>query len=422
MSEIINNLILQFFIVLLCPFLYHSFWKDRFLDQKSKYDDWIIAFFCSLSVILCMIFAIQVSQGHYFDLRIVPLIFTIWYSNLTSSFIVLIVLLTTRTFIGGDGILITLIVTFFIYLISFYLKTKYLTSPLIKKIQIGVLLILFYTFGKIWLTDYFVAGGPSELFSFYFLIIYTCLISISMYVLVYLLETFREKELSSIEQQKAEKRKMVNQLAASVAHEVFSPLTSIKGFVQLYLNSLQTKQPQEVRYLELALNETDRTEAIIKDYLLLANPICNLDEQIHVSNEIKLSIDAISHYAHKHKININFEEVDPVVAIGNTEKIRLVLCKIFNNAIEASTPGSSICCTCYKESNNAVILIRDNGVGMPKEMLDLLGLPFYTLKDKGTGLSLMICYRIMELMKGKLVISSNENVGTDVKIYLPISS
>jgi signal transduction histidine kinase len=72
-----------------------------------------------------------------------------------------------------------------------------------------------------------------------------------------------------------------------------------------------------------------------------------------------------------------------------------------------------------KEEGKISIQIIDQGIGIPKERIPTLGEPFYTTKEKGTGLGLMTCYKIIETHNGELTIESEVNEGTTIEIILP---
>jgi signal transduction histidine kinase len=73
-----------------------------------------------------------------------------------------------------------------------------------------------------------------------------------------------------------------------------------------------------------------------------------------------------------------------------------------------------------QERTMAKIRITDTGIGLSKEHLEILGTPFYSLKDRGTGIGLTVCYSIVQKYKGKIVVQSEVNKGTSFTIYLPL--
>ncbi|MDT8858858.1 HAMP domain-containing histidine kinase [Alkalihalobacillus sp. MEB130] len=419
MFEIIKNLIFQFYLVLVVPLLYRTFWKDAFFHPSKKYKKYVFSFFNSITVMLCIMFSIPVLEGHYFDLRVIPLVFTILYTDFIPSFIVMIILLLTRFFVGGDGFIVAIFITLFTFSLTYLLKNRFMVSPLIKKLQIATGLVLMYSLLKVFITNFLLQERVEQVISIFFILTYIVIVAVSIYIIIFSIESIVEKEKQTLNKIKNEKKQVVSQLAASVAHEVFSPLTTIKGFVQHSYKSLKQSNPKEAFYLEMALKETDRAETIIKDYLTLANPIIDLEETINIKHEIDHIKDEINNYASENQIVIEYSVAKNLLIKGNHEKFRLTVKKILHNAIEASPAFSVVECHAYQVKNEVIIHINDRGIGMTPDEIELLGLPFYTLKEKGTGLSLMICYKIIDLMSGEITITSQKDEGTKVTITFP---
>ena len=101
-------------------------------------------------------------------------------------------------------------------------------------------------------------------------------------------------------------------------------------------------------------------------------------------------------------------------------RLKQVFINLLQNAIEAMPTGGEIYIN-VKDSNNGKIAIeiKDQGIGIQEERIATLGEPFYTTKEKGTGLGLMTCYKIIESHKGELTFQSKINEGTTVSIVLP---
>ena len=109
---------------------------------------------------------------------------------------------------------------------------------------------------------------------------------------------------------------------------------------------------------------------------------------------------------------------------GNTSKLKQALINIIKNSIEALGDEGVIDIQAYenKEENQVLIRIRDNGEGMTEADLKRLGEPYYSKKTKGTGLGLMVTFRIIEVMQGEIIFNSTKGVGTEVIIYFPAST
>ncbi|OIJ09255.1 hypothetical protein BKP35_17105 [Anaerobacillus arseniciselenatis] len=217
--------------------------------------------------------------------------------------------------------------------------------------------------------------------------------------------------------QKSEKLSLVGQLAAGVAHEVRNPLTSIKGFIQL---AKTTKEFKEF-YVDIILSELDRTETIIYEFLSLAKP--NDTRQIKTVNFNTILLNVIKlleTQALMQDINIQYYFLKDVVVDCDENQIKQAFINLIQNAIEASDRNENIFITLDEVNENEIIVkIEDHGCGISKERLKKLGEPFYSTKEKGTGLGLLVTYKIIEGHHGKLTFLSDEGMGTTAEIILP---
>jgi two-component system sporulation sensor kinase A len=225
-----------------------------------------------------------------------------------------------------------------------------------------------------------------------------------------------ERKKTEEKLQQAEKLSVVGQLAAGIAHEIRNPLTAIKGFSQLMKNS------NDDNFITVILSELDRIENIVSDLLVLAKPQAVNEIQETDLNELILSvITLLNTEAILHSIEIKKDIPHGALKVEcEVDKIKQVLINIIKNAIEAMKTGGEIAVQAVVLPNNEIKLsITDQGNGIPEDRLPKLGEPFYSTKEKGTGLGLMICNKIIKNHKGKMNISSKVNEGTIVDIILP---
>jgi two-component system, sporulation sensor kinase E len=216
---------------------------------------------------------------------------------------------------------------------------------------------------------------------------------------------------------RSEKLSIVGQLAAGVAHEIRNPLTSLKGFVQL----MQSKLSGYDTYFEIMMDELDRINFIVSEFLVIAKPQSVVfqpkDVQIIMQNTLAL----LSSQAAMHNVELALETDSQLVHINCDEnQIKQVFINILNNSIESMDSGGLIRIE-LQMLDNRQIMIRfiDQGCGIPEERIPRLGEPFYTTKEKGTGLGLMVTFKIVENHGGKLKIISEVDVGTVVEIIIP---
>ncbi|PPA68860.1 PAS domain-containing sensor histidine kinase [Jeotgalibacillus proteolyticus] len=213
---------------------------------------------------------------------------------------------------------------------------------------------------------------------------------------------------------KSEQLSLIGQLAAGVAHEIRNPLTTIKGFLQLL-----AEDNKAANYIELLQKELDRIEFITGEFLSLARPQATKFKRTSLNKIIHDAIEFIKMEAFNSHIDIDFQ-IEELDCDCELNQIKQVFLNIFMNAIEAMPNGGQLEVTLKKEGENAAIVIKDTGAGIDKERLKNLGEPFYSTKEKGTGLGLLVCRKIVQSHKGTMDIQSEVNKGTKVLITIPI--
>ncbi|MEH7107888.1 ATP-binding protein [Bacillus sp. JJ1764] len=215
----------------------------------------------------------------------------------------------------------------------------------------------------------------------------------------------------------SEKLSIVGELAAGVAHEIRNPLTTIKGFVQLV-----KAQNSSFEYSELLLNELERIETITSEMLALGKPQAVKLVRTDLRDLLENTLELLSPQALMNGIQFNLQWEDELFyMIGEKNQLKQVVLNVLKNAIEAMPLGGEISIDLKKDGEAiGLITIKDQGCGIPAELLPRLGEPFYSLKEKGTGLGLMICHKIIKQHNGTIRYSSMENEGTVVEIRLPL--
>lgn len=218
---------------------------------------------------------------------------------------------------------------------------------------------------------------------------------------------------------RTEKVAVAAQLAVAVAHEIRNPLTSIKGFTQLQMKSNQYND----FYTTIMLKELQKIETIITEYLELGNPQTETSFQeeniVELIEQVITLLQTQANMANQHIIFVKPNDLPKVEC--NAAAIKQTLVNIIKNALEAIDEGETVLIKIKEpKKNNLIINIIDSGCGISKERLYHIGEPYYSTKERGTGLGLMTCFNTIEKHNGTIHIESEINYGTTVKISLPL--
>lgn len=227
----------------------------------------------------------------------------------------------------------------------------------------------------------------------------------------------KELEEYNVRLQRTEKLKIISDLAASVAHEVRNPLQVTRGFLQL----LSEKSRPNDNYYEMAINELDRASSIITDFLTFAKPEMDQFNPLDVTDELDKIHAIMSPHASLNGVVLRIEAHEPLRIMGNSSKFKQAIMNFIKNSIEAIEHDGEIVLRAFRREGRAIIIIRDNGEGMNKEEIAKLGAPYYSTKTKGTGLGLMVTFRIIEAMNGTISFDSEKGKGTEVTLRFPIA-
>ncbi|WP_442596258.1 ATP-binding protein [Neobacillus sp. D3-1R] len=220
--------------------------------------------------------------------------------------------------------------------------------------------------------------------------------------------------------QKSDKLSLVGQLAAGIAHEIRNPLTSLRGFIQL----LQYKTEENKEYCDIMLSELDRINLIVGEFLILAKPQMIKFSNKNINHIIRHVVTLIGTQAIINNIDMDYKLTKNLPMVSCEEnQLKQVIINLIKNAIEAMPDGGTIHVqTGLYDEDMIFIKVIDEGYGIPEEMIAKLGEPFYTTKEQGTGLGLMVCYNIIENHQGQMKVYSEVNKGTTFEIILPIST
>ncbi|WP_078427147.1 ATP-binding protein [Alkalihalobacterium alkalinitrilicum] len=419
MNTLLNDLQVFFLNLSFVFFLYYTYHKFIERETHRVSHEIFIGLISGISIILCMSFTISPTPDFNFDMRPIPFIIGALYGGRRVAISLLIILLAYRYYIGiGDGFYASVIIysIFCIYLL--YQIPRFQRVATVKgKVKLSAIASCF---GILLLASVVMLFSP-PLNSIQLLSL-VVLYSIQLFGIVFfvnLIERARMERLIIEELKKLEKLKIVSDIAASISHEVRNPLTVTRGFVQLLREKSIPADKKEL-YINLSLEELDRAEEIITDYLTFAKPSLENIQVLDVQEELIYVIKVVTPFATMNNVHIVFESNDEVLIAGERQKFHQCLINIAKNGIEAMPDGGELSIKIQKSEDQALITIKDIGVGMTDEQLSRLGTPYYTTKNKGTGLGTMVVFSIIKVMQGEIKVKSKVGKGTSFMIHLPL--
>ncbi|RBW69001.1 ATP-binding protein [Bacillus taeanensis] len=232
------------------------------------------------------------------------------------------------------------------------------------------------------------------------------------------------KERKEIEDRlrNTETLKAIGELAAGIGHEIRNPLTSLKGFIQLLHSEIHNSSNSD-QYFEIILSELQRLEEIINEFVLLSKPKTTLFEMKNVRTVLNETMALLESQATLKNVEIaaKFQNDLPLVRCESNQ-LKQVFINFIKNGIEAMPNGGKLSVHAQQTSSEEIcIQIQDNGIGMDTDSLNQLGKPFYTTKEKGTGLGLMVSFKIIRDHLGHVKVRSKQGKGTTFEVYLPIN-
>jgi len=219
---------------------------------------------------------------------------------------------------------------------------------------------------------------------------------------------------------RGEKLRLLSRFMSSVAHEVKNPLTGISAGVQYLAKKLQPGLAED-ETVEFILTEINRLNRIVDDLYKIARPPELVIMPINLNEVVGKSLLCLSELIMKKRLNVTQDLNDGIPEFdADPDRLQQILINIIKNAIEATPDEGGLSMETWKDEARAFVRITDSGPGIPDEAMEHLFEPFYSTKERGTGLGLCISQRIIDEHGGKIRVEKPERGGTSFVIELPL--
>ena len=379
---------------------------------------WVHILIGGFAIVVCIAFGARLDGNFIFDLRQVPFILVGLAEGPIATIFLLAVTITTRFQFEGYGSYATVFVYSILAISIIIIRPFYLSGSFRRRLLVSSILSVFtsltmlsslyYLESKLW--------NSADIWLTYLLIP-----SFGTLLLTLINERIQKYFYLNREIYKAAKIHMVSNLAASFGHEVRNPLCVSKGFLQLLLEDSLPAEKKE--YVKTALEELVRAEKIIQNYLSYAKPGFEKRERINIHQEMDKALEIVHPLANMNNIFIQRKyESEECWIEGDRNELHQCMLNILKNAIEAMPDGGCLSVDVLKDERDDQMELRieDTGIGMSKHQIAKLGQPYFTSKENGTGLGMMVVLNIIKSMGGTIEVRSEILKGTTFSIFFPV--
>ncbi len=214
---------------------------------------------------------------------------------------------------------------------------------------------------------------------------------------------------------------LIAELAASTAHEIRNPLTTVRGFLQL---QKKRNPPSEGRdYFQIMIEEIDRVDSLISEYLMLARNSVNADRTVvEIGSILTDLLPLVTAEANMKGVVVNVSDFPCGGCMVNKSELKQIFLNLSKNALDAMASGGELSLYASVENSVYTVMISDTGSGIDPVHLDHIFAPFYTTKSTGSGLGLSVSKKIVESHHGEIQVESHSGIGSTFFVSLPLST
>lgn len=394
-------------IVVVFPILVYTFFIVYEENMKLEKSNIMLKISLFISMYLALYFKKYVGLNYQISCLILPIILSYLYNEGKVALILSTLLCLHSCFSLNYNIYTSII--FFLLLYLAY--KKYSKSNMSSKFLINSSIVL--------MLIYFVAN---LIISYNDIVMLDEIISLMMYSLIIYAINYGINESKNIislhmNLKEFEKEKNIKLNLFKITHEIKNPLTVVNGYLSMFD---VTDIEKSKRYISILKNEVNRTLNLLSDFMeftkiKVVKKECNFNDLISDVKEVLIPFFV------KKNVNYSFCVQNNIIVNMDYNRIKQVIINVIKNAVEACRESNGmVTTTAFTEEDYLIIVVKDNGIGMDKFVLDNILVPFYTTKDNGTGLGVSLSKEILEAHGGTINYDSVKEKYTTCKITIPL--
>lgn len=394
-------------IVVVFPILVYTFFIVYEKNMKLEKSNIMLKISLFISMYLALYFKKYVGLNYQISCLILPIILSYLYNEGKVALILSTLLCLHSCFSLNYNIYTSII--FFLLLYLAY--KKYSKSNMSSKFLINSSIVL--------MLIYFVAN---LIISYNDIVMLDEIISLIMYSLIIYAINYGINESKNIislhmNLKEFEKEKNIKLNLFKITHEIKNPLTVVNGYLSMFD---VTDIEKSKRYISILKNEVNRTLNLLSDFMeftkiKVVKKECNFNDLISDVKEVLIPFFV------KKNVNYSFCVQNNIIVNMDYNRIKQVIINVIKNAVEACRESNGmVTTTAFTEEDYLIIVVKDNGIGMDKFVLDNILVPFYTTKDNGTGLGVSLSKEILEAHGGTINYDSVKEKYTTCKITIPL--
>ena len=394
-------------IVVVFPILVYTFFIVYEENMKLEKSNIMLKISLFISMYLALYFKKYVGLNYQISCLILPIILSYLYNEGKVALILSTLLCLHSCFSLNYNIYTSII--FFLLLYLAY--KKYSKSNMSSKFLINSSIVL--------MLIYFVAN---LIISYNDIVMLDEIISLIMYSLIIYAINYGINESKNIislhmNLKEFEKEKNIKLNLFKITHEIKNPLTVVNGYLSMFD---VTDIEKSKRYISILKNEVNRTLNLLSDFMeftkiKIVKKECNFNDLISDVKEVLIPFFV------KKNVSYSFCVQNNIIVNMDYNRIKQVIINVIKNAVEACRESNGmVTTTAFTEDDYLIIVVKDNGIGMDKFVLDNILVPFYTTKDNGTGLGVSLSKEILEAHGGTINYDSVKEKYTTCKITIPL--